>query len=190
MDINFYPFILGNNLNRLFNVSYSPLAQNIKFFKTQGLCHVHIPLCCWKPLWGKIEGSVAINWLFGNQNAAGVNTPLVREICHHLCYCVDMTSEFTLVYFGCRVFCQRIDFRLWQAMYFAEFAVNRLAPKSYRSTQKCSVVTTITFKNIILHIIAILPRIVDIEIGWRCTLGIQESLKIQIQFNRINIGNF
>ena len=48
---------------------------------------------------------------------------------------------------------------------------------------------TIPFKDVVNHLVAFFPGIVNVEIGWAGTFRIEETLEIQIKLNRINIGD-
>src|SRR5690606_17215657 len=42
-------------------------------------------------------------------------------------------------------------------------------------------------KNIIRHIISVLPGEINVKIGWGSSKRINKTLKVQVQLNRINI---
>src|SRR5688572_19955479 len=56
------------------------------------------------------------------------------------------------------------------------------------SAKEADMVGSIFIKNIFVDGIAVVPGKVDVKIRRRCALLIQESLKIQIQLNRVNVG--
>ena len=48
---------------------------------------------------------------------------------------------------------------------------------------------SVTFENIIGHIISFVPGEVDIEIRWRAAVGIDESFEVEVEFERIYVGD-
>jgi hypothetical protein len=47
----------------------------------------------------------------------------------------------------------------------------------------------VPFENIILHIIAVLPGIVDVKIGWGSAFEIDKAFEIEVQLNGVHIGD-
>ncbi len=45
----------------------------------------------------------------------------------------------------------------------------------------------VAFEDIIQHLVALLPGIVDVEVRWTGTLGIDETLEVKVQFNGVHI---
>ena len=48
---------------------------------------------------------------------------------------------------------------------------------------------SVTFENIIGHIISFVPGEVDVEIGRRAAIGIDESFEVEVEFERIYVGD-
>jgi hypothetical protein len=49
---------------------------------------------------------------------------------------------------------------------------------------------SITLEYVILYLIAVLPGIIDIKIGWTGAAGVDKPLKVQIEVDGVNIGDF
>ena len=56
-----------------------------------------------------------------------------------------------------------------------------------RGTKQCYVLGAISFKDVFDHTVAFLPRKVEVEVGRTAPLGIEETLKVEVQLNRIDI---
>ncbi len=69
MYIHFYSFVFPDDLSAFPYMAYSPLAQDIQFFKSDIFCNIHVPLGGWIAFWWKIKGSIARNGFFGNQDS-------------------------------------------------------------------------------------------------------------------------
>src|SRR5690606_2107734 len=77
--------------------------------------------------------------------------------------------------------------RLWQSKYFCKFTNNGTKLKGDIGAHQCGMGEA--FKNISGNIVPVLPGKVDVKIGGRGTVQIYEPLKIEVQLNRVHIGN-
>jgi hypothetical protein len=48
----------------------------------------------------------------------------------------------------------------------------------------------ISLEDIILYFVAVLPGIIDIEVGRTCAAGVDKSLEVEVEVDGINISDF
>src|SRR5450759_1335857 len=80
MNINIDTPVAQNYFSALADMTYSPLAQNVEFFKANLFGSVHIPLGCWKPFWRHIESGIAGNRFFRDEYTPGMDTPHIGKV--------------------------------------------------------------------------------------------------------------
>ncbi len=115
-------------------------------------------------------------------------TAKVGEICHHKTNLKDTVSNFILICFCFRMINQGVNFRLGKPVYLSQFTNDRLSLECGGRTQESCMLMSVAFKYVVKHIIPLFPGIINVKIRWTGTVWINESLKIQNQFNRVNIG--
>lgn len=82
-----------------------------------------------------------------------------------------------------------IDVGLGQTQYLAQLADDGLTLEGIVGSQQGGVFFSVTFENIIGHIISFVPGEVDVEIGWRAAIGVDESFEVEVEFERIYVGD-
>ncbi len=188
MNINHLTPILPHQLHAIFYMPYASLRQNIEFFETNSFGSVHIPLSGGQPFGRHIERGISKNRLFGYYHTAGMNGAHIRKILHHTSNFSYFSANGIIIGRDARLH-KLINLTLGQPIHLAQFAYHRPPLKSIGSPQQCSMLATIFLKQILVNPVAFLPREIQVEIGRRSTFGIEESLEIEIQFNRVNISN-
>ncbi len=81
------------------------------------------------------------------------------------------------------------DVGFGQAEYLAQFADHGGVLEGAVGGEQGRVFAAVAFENIIGDVVAFVPGEVDVEIGRRSALWIDESFEIQVEFERLHVGD-
>ena len=189
VNINLHLPVPLNDLNTVVDVADAALTQNIEFLKAYIFSHIHIPLGCLKPLRRKIKGRKTGYRLLRNQHTTCMNGSQVGKILHQRTYCKQLPVQLSTRCRCSRIIGQHIDLIFWQPVHLPQLTQDRLSLKGVHRPQECRVAVPIAFKNIFMNIVTVAPRKVDIKVGGRGPFGVEKPFKIEIQLDRIDVGD-
>jgi hypothetical protein len=84
---------------------------------------------------------------------------------------------------------QVIDLRLGKAVNLAQFPYDRAVPEGGNGAQQGRVLFPVPLENVIEHLVAFLPGVVDVEVRGTRTFGVDEALEVKVELNGVNIGD-
>jgi len=85
--------------------------------------------------------------------------------------------------------CCTFPFRFGQPKHLGQFAQGSTLLKGLVGGYQCRMPRRIFLKQIAKNGIAVLPRKIQIKVGGIGSVWVYKALKIQVQFNGVNIGN-
>jgi len=190
VNIYLYLPVLQNNIDTVVDMSDTALTQNIEFLITDIFGHIHIPLGRLESLWRKIECRITGNWFLRNQYATRMDSAQIGKILHQCANRKELSVQLTFRCCGNGIIGQGINFAFRKPVHLTQFTDDRLPLKGVHRPKQCRMFVAVPFKNILMNIVAIAPRKINVKIGGRASFGIDKTLKIEIQLNRIYIGYF
>ena len=190
MNVNANATATLHHLHRLADVGDAPLTENVDFNETNFFSGIHVVLRCRETFGRQVEGGEIGNWLFRNQHAAGMDGALAWEVADALGDGEDVAPDFALLCKGRRIALHLVDFAFGQTEHLAQLTTKRIVLKSDRRAEQSHMVRAVFVENVLDDLFAVAPREIEVEIWWAATHGVEETLEIQVQFNRIHIGDF
>ena len=131
-----------------------------------------------------------VDGCFADEYAAGMDGALMRKVVQVLRKKTQRLVQLCLLGFGRRFFLlQLLNFGGRKSNGFAQFPKNGPVLKRNVRAQKGHVLSSVSVEQILKHFVPVLPRKIEIEVGRTRPVRVDESLKIQIQFDRIHVGN-
>ena len=166
MNINAHTSVFLNHLNRVFDMPDTTLTENVEFLNSQTLSYIHIPLRGQKTFWRHVESGITCYRIFSDQYTPSVYGTDIREVENLLREVEDRAR-------------QRIIFG--DTMHLAEFMQDRIFAKRHSGPKQRHMTILITAENIAMHLVAVFPRVIDVEIRRTATFRIQKTLKIKVE---------
>ncbi len=190
VHIHLYSAVLPDDAGALFDMSDAALAQDIQLFEPDVLGHIHVPLGGGKSFGRQVQRRIAGNGLFGDQHTAGMDAPAVGKTRQFFGHLQDACGDVVIATGSFGHFHQPVYFGFGQPVNLAELPQGRAVFERGDGAHQCGMLPAVPLKDVIDHLVALLPRIVDVEIRRTGTFRVDKTLEVQIQLDGVNIGNF
>src|SRR5699024_8299122 len=119
----------------------------------------------------------------------GMDRQIIGYSFYHFPETKDVFSKSMMFFSGVWFMYQNLDILFGQSKHFAEFLNDGTSFESGIGSQKSRPIPSISLEHILGHFIPFVPAEINIKIGWRRPVGIDKTLEIKIQFQRIHIGD-
>lgn len=170
-------------------MAQSALTENIIFVQTDILRFEHTELCGGITFWRHIGSGVPGDRFLRDQYTTGMNAQVTGEVDDA---CRVQTNELcnTIGSIGMpAAFGNGIDLRFGQTENFSELAYDGIELKRRIRREQSHMFAAMTTENIIGEFIAVFPGKIEIEIGRIGAKRIDETLEVEIEIDRIHIGD-
>jgi len=182
--------VFPDQLYAVVDVPDAALAQDVELVKADILRRVHVELNDRKALGRHFQCRKIGNRLFGDQDAAGMHAALVGIFLEHRAVSLYHLDHAVAVVRGHRVFRQGIELILGQPEDLADFAEDGAVLELDVGAAKGDMVPAVSAEDVFQHRVAFLPGPVDVEIGRRLAVQVQEALEIEVEFQGADVGYF
>jgi len=189
VDIDLFAPILHDDLHRLLDVADPALAEDIQFLESHLFGDVHVPLGGEKPLGRHVQSTIIGDGLLCHEHAAGVYRPHVGKIEYLLAQRSDHIGRLVVVVAIAGIVHQQVDLLLRQAKHLTQLPDDRLVAEGGGGAEQGRMVLSVPFEDVVLHLVAVLPREIDVEIGRTGPLGIEKPFEIEVELDGIHVGD-
>ena len=187
VNVDLLATVVDDDFHGLPDVANPPLTEDIQLLETHLFCDVHVPLGGEKALGGHIQSGIVGDGLFGHEHSSRVDRPHVGKIEHLLPQGPDHVGRVVVVVAVPWIVHQQVYLLLGQAEHLAKFPDDRLVAEGGGGTKQGRMVLSVPFEDVVLHLVAVFPREIDVEIGRTGPLGIEETFEIEVQLDGIHV---
>ena len=165
------------------------LAEDVHLDEAYLLGRIHVVLRRREALGGQVECSKVGDRLFGDEHTAGMDGALAREVVETFGKRQDLLTDEILLGKRLGIAFHLVDLAFGQAEHLAQLTAQRVVLEGDRRTQQRHMLLPIFLEDVGDDGVPIFPREVEVEVGRAAPLGVEESLKVQVQFYRVHVGD-
>ena len=190
MDVDADATSAFHHLHRVADVGDAALAEDVDFHQSDFLGGIHVVLRRREAFRRQVEGCIVGDGVFGHQHTACMDGTLSRKVLKSLGNGHNLLTDSVVFRKLGGIAFHLVNFLFGQTEHLAQLATKRIALEGDRCAKQGDVLCAIFFEDVRDDMVAVAPREVEVEVGRTAPLGVEETLKIQVQLYRVHIGDF
>ena len=135
------------------------------------------------------QGRVIVQGLLGNDDPRGVHGEFVGHVFQAVAVLPDFAGQFVVFFRVLGIGYNLFHFTFGQTKHFTQLPHNGAKLEGIIRADKGRVVPTIPFEDVIQNKRALIGRKIDIKIGRRTAVLVDETFKVEVQANRVHVGD-
>src|SRR5690606_24732479 len=142
-----------------------------------------------KTFWHHLQRGVIVQGAFANDDTPGVYRQMIGQTLQFFTEIKNVLRIRMVLFRGHGFVHQQINVCFGQPEYLTQFPDDRSSLEGAVRGQQCGAFPPVSFENIIGDVVPLVPTEINIEIWWGGTVWVDKTLEIQIELQRIYIGN-
>src|SRR6185437_9407987 len=198
VDVDIDPAVSFDAVYAFADLAEAALAQHVQLVQPDGFRDEHVHHGGGKPFGRHVQGAPGGKGLFGDEDAAGVDTQAAGEVLQQLSVLQDGAVDLIEFLTFCKVlvaagdgiiafFREAVDLFFWQTEHFPQFANDGIVLKRGVHAQQGRVAAAMAFDHIVDDLVAVPVGEVDVEIGWACAVGVEEPFEIEVEVDGVDV---